>query len=149
MIWPPPTATSKNIAAPRPFCPLHGSKKLLLRRVRDKSSANLHRLFRTCRAKGCLYFCWADSHLPSCGCGKTVVLRASKTESTGGRWFLSCATATSRSKTKPSLARSGKENNGKNPYHSSAKCSSKSCSFFQWATHCQLAPFANDLSPLT
>lgn len=147
---PPTTATSKNIAAPRPFCPLHGSKKLLLRRVRDKSSANLHRLFRTCRAKGCLYFCWADSHLPSCGCGKTVVLRASKTERTGGRWFLSCPTATSRSKTKPSLARSGKENNRTNPYHSSAKCSSlKSCSFFQWATPCQLAPFANDLSPLT
>ncbi len=144
---PVPEEASNNSTTLRPFCPLHGSKKLLLRRVRDKNSTNLHRLFRTCRVKGCLYFCWADSHLPSCGCGKTVVLRASKTERTGGRWFLSCATATRRSKTKLSLARGGKENNGKNPYRSAK--SSNSCSFFQWATPCQLAPLANDLSPLT
>jgi len=105
-------------------CPQHGPKPILLRRVRKTGSSNLHRLFRTCKIRNCPYFAWADSHLPSCGCRRKTVLRVSKTERTGGRWFLSCAAS----------------NQGLKP---------NACSFFQWATPSQMAPFADDLSPLT
>ena len=124
---------------PRYSCPQHGSKRLLLRRVRNKSSPNLHRLFRTCGVRGCQYFCWADSHFPKCKCrpcgsGSTkAVLKVSKTERTGGQWFLSCAISSSS-------GNSGGTGRPKN---------SKGCSFFQWATPEQLAPISNDLSPLT
>ena len=113
-------------------CPQHGSKTILLRRVRKTGSANLHRLFRTCRIRDCPYFSWADSHLPSCGCRHKTVLRVSKTERTGGRWFLSCAASSSLSS-----------------HNYNQRPKSNTCSFFQWATPSQVRPFADDLSPLT
>jgi hypothetical protein len=115
---------------------------VLLRRVRNKSSSNLHRLFWTCGVRGCMYFSWADSHFPSCGCvsrgTKRVVLRVSKTERTGGRWFLSCPANASSNTRSSSSSVSRPES-----------MSSGGCSFFQWATPDQLAPFGDDLSPLT
>ncbi|MGK3753425.1 MAG: formamidopyrimidine-DNA glycosylase [Bacillariaceae sp.] len=111
-------------------CPQHGSKTILLRRVRKNDSSNLHRLFRTCRVPGCQYFSWADMHLPVCGsCRCKTVLRVSKTDRTGGRWFLSCSS---------SKGNSIKTSN-----------TTQVCSFFQWATPSQLALFDDGLSPLT
>eukprot|EP00536_Pseudo-nitzschia_multiseries_P002444 jgi/Psemu1/183643/e_gw1.33.142.1 len=121
------------------FCPRHGSKTTLLRRVRKTDSSNLYRLLRTCRVQGCPYFSWADSHLPSCGCRHKTVLRVSKTERTGGRWFLSCASPSF------SLSNSHHQRSESKPQRSG----SYKCSYFQWATPSQLAPFADDLSPLT
>mmetsp|Transcript_42040 Transcript_42040/g.48597 ORF Transcript_42040/g.48597 Transcript_42040/m.48597 type:complete len:449 (+) Transcript_42040:65-1411(+) len=118
-------------------CPQHGLKTVLLRRVR-KIGPNLHRLFRTCRVPGCQYFSfsWADKHLPYCrSCRCQTVLRVSKTDRTGGRWFLSCSNG-SRSSLKKSNYKEGSN-------------TSQACSFFQWATPTQLAPFADGLSPLT
>lgn len=126
-------------------CPQHGSKRIVLRRVRNQSSPNLHRLFRTCRVHGCPYFSWADAQFPSCKCGGSItsnantssssgsnsnkaVLKVSKTERTGGRWFFSCRRAAGNLPHKPG---------------------GSGCSFFQWATPAQLAPLAHDLSPLT
>mmetsp|Transcript_10494 Transcript_10494/g.24905 ORF Transcript_10494/g.24905 Transcript_10494/m.24905 type:complete len:471 (-) Transcript_10494:538-1950(-) len=120
-------------------CPQHGSKTTILRRVRKTDSSNLHRLFRTCRVRGCPYFCWADSHLPCCGCRHKTVLRVSKTERTGGRWFLSCAAPNSLLSNKRHQETESKSQRSK----------SCRCAFFQWATPSQLAPFADDLSPLT
>ena len=115
---------------PRACCPQHGSKTISLRRVRKNDSSNLHRLFRTCRVPGCQYFSWADIHLPLCGsCRCKTVLRISKTDRTGGRWFLSCSSSKGNSK---------KTSN-----------TTQVCSFFQWATPSQLAPFDDGLSPLT
>ena len=108
-------------------CPQHGSKTVVLRRVRKAASPNINRLFRTCKVQGCPYFSWADSHLPLCGCHIKTILRVSKTERTGGRWFLSCAAASSRS-------------------HKSQK--SNGCAFFQWVTPGQMAPLQG-LSPLS
>lgn len=114
-------------------CPQHGSKTILLRRSRKVGSSNIYRLFRSCKVQGCQFFAWADSHLPSCYCPhKKAILRVSKTERTGGRWFLSCATAASHRGSR-----------------SSSKTPNNSCSFFQWATPSQLAPFGDNLSPLT
>jgi formamidopyrimidine-DNA glycosylase len=138
---------------PRRCCPQHGSKRVFLRRVRNKSSPNLHRLFRTCGVRGCQYFSWADTHLPSCGChprgssSSKTVLKVSKTERTGGRWFLSCAATNGSSSSSRSTSSSFSVRNH-HPYPT-PKQFSKGCSFFQWATPGQLAPLANDLSPLT
>jgi formamidopyrimidine-DNA glycosylase len=72
-------------------CPQHGEAALLLRRVRKTSSIHRQRLFYTCKCRhGCQYFQWADGHLPSCRCGKKCCMLISKTERTGGRWFLAC-----------------------------------------------------------
>jgi len=127
----------KRVLVPLARCPQHGLKTVLLRRVR-KIGPNLHRLFRTCRVPGCQYFSfsWADKHLPYCSsCRCQTVLRVSKTDRTGGRWFLSCSNG-SRSPLKKS---NSKESSN----------ASQACSFFQWATPSQLAPFADRLSPLT
>ncbi len=82
----PPSAETR----PTPVCPQHGPK-VILRRVRNNNN-NKNRLFRTCSIQGCPYFCWADAHFPACRCpGRKAVLKASKTERTGGKWFLSCS----------------------------------------------------------
>ena len=134
------TKNNQEQKMPLVRCPQHGSKTILLRRVRKTDSSNIHRLFRTCKVRGCQYFSWADAHLPSCGsCRGKTVLRVSKTERTGGRWFLSCAASSSRSPSSFSLS-SSSYNYQKTP---------NTCSFFQWATSNQLAPFADELSPLT
>ena len=138
---------------PRHCCPQHGFKRVVLRRVRNKSSPNLHRLFRTCGIRGCQYFSWADTHLPSCRCqprgnlSNKTVLKVSKTERTGGRWFLSCP-ATNGSNNNSSYSSFSARNH--HPlYPAPTQQFSKGCSFFQWATPGELAPLANDLSPLT
>ena len=82
------TRTTKNA------CPQHGPTTFLIRRVRHKE-ANRNRLFGTCRVKGCPYFVWADNHFPNCTtCRGKTILRVSKTEHSGGRWFFSCSTKT-------------------------------------------------------
>lgn len=128
----------QTLHRPHPSCPQHGPKRVILRRVRNHASANRNRLFRACAVKGCPYFSWADSHFPNCHCGTMkAILKASKTERTGGRWFLSCANAAFATRTSGSGYGTSKNNNR------------KECSFFQWATDCQLAPLLKDLSPLT
>lgn len=72
-------------------CPQHGARSFCIRRVRHKEH-NKNRLFGTCKTKGCPYFAWADTHFPSCNkCRKKTILRVSKKEHSGGRWFLSCS----------------------------------------------------------
>lgn len=122
------SVTSNSVSCPtltKPCCPQHGSSSLLLRRVRKDNSSNRNRLFRLCKARSCEYFSWADSHLPSCSCGKKAILRISKTERTGGRWFISCRTTTS----KPTAQQRG-------------------CRFFSWAEPSHLKPFGTSLTPL-
>ena len=75
---------------PKKICPNHGPKKVILRRCK-KNGVNEHRIFYTCQERGCNYFCWADTNFPSCKCGKRAVLRVSKTDKTGGKWFFFCA----------------------------------------------------------
>lgn len=75
---------------PKKICPNHGPNKVILRRCK-KSGDNEQRIFYTCKERGCNYFCWADTNFPSCKCGKRAVLRVSKTDKTGGRWFFFCA----------------------------------------------------------
>lgn len=139
---------------PRRCCPQHGSKRVMLRRVRNMSSPNLHRLFRTCGIRGCQYFSWADTHLPSCRChprgsSSKTVLKVSKTERTGGRWFLSCAVTNGSSSNSNTSSSSFSARNHQPLYPTPAQQFSNGCSFFQWATPGELAPLANDLSPLT
>mmetsp|Transcript_78717 Transcript_78717/g.149616 ORF Transcript_78717/g.149616 Transcript_78717/m.149616 type:complete len:509 (-) Transcript_78717:60-1586(-) len=103
-------------------CKQHGSRNLALKRVR-KQGANNSRLFFSCRAAGCSFFQWADTHFPRCSCPSQPIaaLRVSKTENSGGRWFLSC--------------RAGGGN--------------KRCNFFAWASPSQLQPLQGLLNPLT
>ena len=70
-------------------CPQHGAQTVQLRRVR-KAGETQNRLFYICRRKDCQYFAWADTHFPTC-CKTKTLLRVSKTERTGGKWFLSCS----------------------------------------------------------
>ena len=74
-------------------CPQHGSRTTRVKRVRHSSNlSNRNRLFGTCVIKGCPYFTWADTNFPSCkNCKSRTILRVSKTERSGGRWFFSCA----------------------------------------------------------
>ena len=120
-----------------PRCPQHGANRMVLRRVRKQQGPNLSRLFRICTVRGCPYFAWADAHLPNCKiCHRKTVLRISKTEKTGGSWFLSCSSTSSSTRSNT-------------PKHQNKGTSSSSCSFFQWATKVHIDPLANDLSPLT
>jgi len=73
----------------RKVCSLHGPNLLVLRRCRK--GMNQQRIFFACKMKNCKYFCWADVSFPSCKCGKRVLMRISKTEHSGGKWFFSCA----------------------------------------------------------
>jgi len=75
---------------PKKICPNHGPSNIILRRCK-KSGINEQRIFYTCKKRGCNYFCWADANFPSCKCGKRAVLRVSKTDKTGGKWFFFCA----------------------------------------------------------
>ena len=104
-----------------PQCPQHGLRATKLSRVR-KEGANTLRIFFTCKMKSCQYFHWADATFPSCRCGKKAILRISKTETSGGRWFLCCAGGR------------GGNNNG--------------CGHFTWATDSHLAPLSTLLTPL-
>ena len=126
---------------PGPRCPQHGANRMVLRRVRKQQGPNLSRLFRICTVRGCPYFAWADAHLPNCVCGRKTVLRISKTEKTGGSWFLSCSSTSSRTRSNTTTKHQNKNKNNGTP--------SSSCSFFQWATKIHIDPLANELSPLT
>lgn len=124
---------------PGPRCPQHGANRMVLRRVRKQQGPNLSRLFRICTVRGCPYFAWADAHLPNCThCHRKTILRISKTEKTGGSWFLSCRSTSSS--TSSNTTKHQNKNKG---------TPSSSCSFFQWATKVHIDPLANDLSPLT
>ncbi|KAL3781593.1 hypothetical protein HJC23_007113 [Cyclotella cryptica] len=105
-------------------CPQHGQKSIKLCRARNSTKQNTLRIFFTCKYRGCQYFSWADTQFPSCKCGLKTVLRVSKTERSGGRWFLSCAQGDKRSA----------NNNG--------------CGHFEWARAEHLAPLGSLLSPL-
>lgn len=105
-------------------CPQHGG--CLLKRVRKSDSPNLNRLFRICKVRQCQYFAWADGGFPSCRCGRKAILRVSKTERSGGRWFLSCAKGDRR----------GSSN------------SDHGCGFFEWAKPEVLTPLGPALTPL-
>ena len=106
----------------QPQCPQHGLRATKLSRVR-KEGDNTLRIFFTCKMKSCQYFHWADGPFPSCPCGKKAVLRISKTEKSGGRWFLCCAGGSR-----------GNNSNG--------------CGHFTWATDDHLAPLSTLLTPL-
>lgn len=105
-------------------CPQHGVRPVVLRRVK-RNSPNLSRIFRSCTVGGCQFFAWADGHMPSCRCGRRAVLRMSKTERSGGRWFLSCAKGDGR-----------------------VKSAATPCGFFEWAGKEHLDPLGNLLTPL-
>lgn len=112
-----PTLSNRS----QPQCPQHGLRATKLSRVR-KEGGNTLRIFFTCRNKSCPYFHWADGSFPSCSCGKKSVIRISKTEKSGGRWFLCCA--------------GGGQNNN------------NGCGHFSWATEEHLAPLSTLLTPL-
>ena len=107
-------------------CPQHGQRSMKLCRVR-KGGQNTLRIFFTCK-RGCSYFEWADGSFSSCKCGKKAILRVSKTERSGGRWFLCCASGDKSNK-----------GNGSN---------SNGCGHFEWAKDEQMAPLLSLLTPL-
>ncbi|KAL7453947.1 hypothetical protein ACHAWC_005577, partial [Mediolabrus comicus] len=105
----------------QPQCPQHGLRTTKLSRVR-KDGTNKLRIFFSCKIQGCQYFHWADTCFPNCSCGKHS--RISKTEQSGGRWFLCCGG-------------NGRNNNSGN-----------GCGHFAWATADHLAPLSSCLTPL-
>ena len=84
----PPAKVARVPLNPIGVCPQHGAHSVQVKRVR-KTGVNQNRLFYGCKNRACPYFSWADSHLKTC-CGRKVLLRVSKTERSGGKWFLSC-----------------------------------------------------------
>mmetsp|Transcript_12964 Transcript_12964/g.31594 ORF Transcript_12964/g.31594 Transcript_12964/m.31594 type:complete len:446 (-) Transcript_12964:982-2319(-) len=120
-----PTKAITNADRPQAHCPQHGQKFIKLCRVR-KGGQNTLRIFFTCKRKGCQYFCWADGQFSNCKCGKKAILRVSKTERSGGRWFLCCASGDKSSK--------GNNSNG--------------CGHFEWAKDEHLAYLSPLLTPL-
>ena len=127
-------------------CPQHGSSALVLRRVRKMDSANRNRLFRACRVGSCPFFTWADSHFPSCRCNQVSSLRVSKTETTGGRWFLSCRqrSATTNKNQRKHSAKTRRDN-GVVFQEASA---TGGCNFFAWAEPVHLKALGKCLTPL-
>ena len=108
-----------------PGCPQHGLRSTKLCRVR-KGNQNMLRIFFTCKNRSCQYFHWADGKFPNCRCGKKAALRVSKTERSGGRWFLCCASG-----------------------DRSAKGSgSKGCGHFEWANDEHIGQLRSLLTPL-
>lgn len=85
---PAPKVARRATLNPIGACPQHGVRSIQMKRVR-KAGRNQNRLFYGCKQKSCPYFAWADVHLRTC-CGRKVLLRVSKTERTGGKWFTSC-----------------------------------------------------------
>ncbi|KAL9183553.1 hypothetical protein ACHAXT_004409 [Thalassiosira profunda] len=116
------TTTESN--GQQAHCPQHGHTSLKLRRARNGN--NGLRIFFTCTRKDCQYFLWADSTFSQCRCGKKTVLRVSKTERSGGRWFLCCASG--------DKSKGGSSSNG--------------CGHFEWASDKQLGPLRCLLTPL-
>jgi len=114
-----------NVLQTKQCCPQHGASPLLLRRVKKANSSNRNRLFRICKVRSCPYFVWVDSHFPKCQCKKTTILRVSKTEKTGGRWFFSC---------RDSGQQHGKDTRG--------------CKYFDWADELHLLRLGAGLTPL-
>lgn len=120
--------TNATAAANRrqsPGCPQHGLRSTKLCRVR-KGNENTLRIFFTCKFRGCQFFQWADSQFSNCRCGRKAALRVSKTERSGGRWFLCCATGDK------SMAGGG----------------SSGCGHFEWAKDEQIASLRSLLTPL-
>lgn len=89
LVPPPAKKVARNNNKPLVgVCPQHGSHSVQLKRVR-KDGTNKNRLFYACKAMTCQYFAWADGQFPTC-CGRKTLLRVSKTQHSGGKWFLSC-----------------------------------------------------------
>lgn len=119
-------ASNGNTVANRQAqCPQHGQKSLKLCRSRKGQNDNMMRIFFTCKKKGCQYFEWADRSFSNCLCSKKAILRVSKTASSGGRWFLCCASG-----------------------DRSSKGASNGCGHFEWAKDEQLATLRPLLTPL-
>lgn len=123
------TAAFSRFAASMGCCPQHGEKSVKLCRARNSNYQNKLRIFFTCKYRGCQYFSWADGHFPNCSCGKKATLRISKTERSGGRWFLCCSLG-DRSKASNSNTRVA------------------GCGHFEWATDVHLEPLGSFLTPL-
>ena len=105
-------------------CPDHGPSGLVLKRVRN--GKNTSRIFSTCTFSKCNYFSWADTHFPMCSCRSRTVLRISKTDRTGGRWFFSC----------------------RNKKVGGGKWQGSECGHFEWANKLQLERLGSALHPL-
>lgn len=120
-----PTVVVPSIpAVHQPQCPQHGTRAIKLCRTRNSTKQNNLRLFFTCKSRGCNYFFWADSNFSNCKCGAKAVLRVSKTEKSGGRWFLCCARTDRKSG------------------------SNDGCGHFEWAKPEHIASLGQHLSPL-
>ena len=114
-------ATSQNIPnGIKRACPTHGPANVMLRRCK-KSGMNEQRIFYCCKKSNCRFFSWADTNFPMCKCKKRAVLRVSKTDKTGGRWFFFCA-------------KRGPTANG--------------CGYFEWANQKYLDSYGQLLTPL-
>lgn len=114
------TTCTRNKNMIRKACSTHGPSTIILRRCRKKG-INEQRIFYTCKVRNCNYFHWADANFPRCTCDKRAVLRVSKTDKTGGRWFYFCA-------------RRGDKVSG--------------CGYFQWAEGKDLDRYGHLLTPL-
>ena len=122
----------------RKVCPTHGPSSVILRRCKKKG-INEQRIFYTCKSRGCNFFCWADGGFPTCKCHgankSRAVLRISKTNKTGGRWFFFCAKRKGESGGGGGGGgRSGGNGNG--------------CGYFQWAEDKYLDRYGHLLTPL-
>lgn len=113
-----PSLTSRTVQ-----CPEHGTKSIKLCRVRNSTKQNNLRIFFTCKWRGCKFFSWADNQFCQCNCGSKAVLRVSKTETSGGRWFFCCAKRDKKSGT-------------------------YGCGHFEWARDEQLSTLGSYLTPL-
>jgi len=115
-------------STPAMFCAKH-PQQTTLKRVR-KHGANTGRVFFSCKAGGCNFFAWGDTKFPQCKCAGThpAILRISKTERTGGKWFFSCARSFA------------------GPMQEGA--SSSRCDYFAWTKPEHLALFGAMLTPL-
>ena len=117
-------STANNIPN-KSQCPQHWNTTKLSRA--RKENANHLRIFYSCKKKSCQHFAWADSHFPNCKCGKKTVLRVSKTERSGGQWFLCCASGD----------------------RSSSSSKGNGCGHFEWAKDdVHLTPIRSLLTPL-
>jgi len=121
----PNNATATANIKSQTQCPQHGQRSIKLCRVR-KGGQNMLRIFYTCKIRGCNYFHWADAPFSNCRCGRKAILRVSKTEKSGGRWFLCCASGDRSTK--------GNASNG--------------CGHFEWAKDNHLEPIRSLLTPL-
>lgn len=107
----------------RKVCSIHGPDGIVLRRCRK--GIHEQRIFFSCKVRNCNYFCWADGSFPSCTCGKRVVMRISKTETSGGKWFFHCSERKD--------AKDGKRS---------------SCGYFKWVDEESKKGFGHLLTPL-